>query len=730
MNTPALTPFEARIEHATLVEQVTRWDRQYHAEDAPEVDDAVYDAAKRRLLEIEAVFPELAKNSPTAKVGAAPAEGFGKVRHAVPMLSLDNAFADDDVREFVGRIRRFLALAPDAPIALVAEPKIDGLSISLRYENGIFVQGATRGDGTEGENVTENLKTLATLPRRIENAPAVLEVRGEVYMTKADFMALNQRQEAAGDKIFANPRNAAAGSLRQLNPAITATRPLSLFAYAMGEVSEPVADSHAHFLEKLTGWGFPTNQLATRCDDVDAVIAFYHNIGERRAGLPYDIDGVVYKVDRFDWQQRLGFVSRSPRWAIAHKFPAEQARTFLKAIHISVGRTGVLTPWAELEPVNVGGVVVGQATLHNEDDIRRKDIRAGDTVIVQRAGDVIPQVVGPVPGTQRGPTEFSMVEMLKAGGDHPVCPACGSHAERIEGESAWRCTGGLVCPAQATERLIHFASRNAFDIEGLGERNLAFLFHIGRVTKPADIFRLKAIEESIPEEQKALWRSPKKDKLAQAIPKNMLEFNTSRLGTLPLIAFEGWKDKSVEKLLKAIEDRRSIALERFIYALGIRQVGETTAKRLARHYISFTHWRDQMIAAVDRENEAYHELVSIEDIGPSVAGDILSFFEEEHNREALKDLADQLTILDAQAPVATNSPVAGKAVVFTGELVAMTRQEAKARAESLGAKVVGSVSKKTDYVIAGPGAGSKLTEAEKLGVTVLTEQEWLDLINA
>jgi len=693
----ALTSFEATLEHSSLAQQVARWDALYHGQDRPEVDDATYDAAKRRLLAIEEKFPKLAAGSPTAKVGAAPAEGFGKVRHAVPMLSLDNAFEDEDVREFTNRIRRFLALAPDAPIALVAEPKIDGLSISLRYENGEFVQGATRGDGTEGENVTDNLLTLATLPRRIDNAPKVLEVRGEVYMTKADFMALNQRQEAAGDKLFANPRNAAAGSLRQLNPKITAARPLSLFAYAMGEVSEPVADSHWGFLQKLKDWGFPTNPLATRCDDVDGVLAFYHRIGQERAGLAYDIDGVVYKVDRFDWQQRLGFVSRSPRWAIAHKFPAEQARTHLKAIRISVGRTGVLTPWAELEPVNVGGVVVGRATLHNEDDIRRKDIREGDTVIVQRAGDVIPQVVGPVPDTERGPHEFDM--RAKLGGEQPACPACGSHAVRMEGEAGWRCTGGLVCPAQAIERLIHFASRNAFDIEGLGEKNIAFLLEKGFIAKPADIFRLQQ--------------------------RNDAPGNLQRLEN-----FEGWGKRSVEKLFAAIDNRRTIALERLIYALGIRQVGEATAKRLARHYVSAAHWRAAMLEAAKRENEAYHELVSIEDIGPSVANDILSFFEEEHNLAALDDLLGFLAVQDAQAPVATDSPVAGKAVVFTGELVAMTRAEAKARAESLGAKVVGSVSKKTDYVVAGPGAGSKLAEAQKLGIAVLTEEEWLALIGA
>lgn len=692
MSTPiaidALTPFEARIEHATLSEQVTRWDRLYHTEDAPEVADGVYDAAKRRLLDIESRFPELATpDSPTAKVGAAPAEGFRKVRHAVPMLSLDNAFDDEDAREFVNRIRRFLALPPDAAIALVAEPKIDGLSISLRYENGRFVQGATRGDGAEGEDVTSNLLTLSSLPREIKDAPAVLEVRGEVYMTKADFLALNQRQEAAGDKLFANPRNAAAGSLRQLDAKITATRPLSLFTYAQGEVSAPIADSHSGFLKRLEDWGFPTNPLAKRCDGIGEVLAFYHDIGDRRAALAYDIDGVVYKVDRFDWQQRLGFVSRSPRWAIAHKFPAEQATTVLERIEIQVGRTGALTPVAHLVPVNVGGVVVARATLHNEDELARKDVRVGDTVIVQRAGDVIPQVVGPVldrrpPGAE--PFVFPT-----------HCPVCGSHAVRGEDEVIRRCTGGLTCKAQVKERLRHFVSRNAFDIEGLGDENIEFLVEGGWIAKPADIFRLEA-------------------RNAQGLQR--------------LQNFKGWGEKKVTKLFAAIAARRTVALERFIYALGIRQVGEATAKRLARHYGSFAQWRQAMLDAIPRENEAYHDLISIEDIGPSVATDILAFFDEAHNMDALDDLAAQLAIEDAAKPAAGNSPVSGKAVVFTGELTAMTRAEAKARAESLGAKVVGSVSRKTDYVVAGPGAGSKLTEAQKLGLTVLSEQEWLTLI--
>ncbi len=693
----SLTPDEARTEHDELADKVRRWDLAYHTHDAPEVDDATYDAAKRRLVDIEARFPALATAaSPTRGVGAAPAEGFGKVRHALPMLSLDNAFDDEDAREFVGRVRRFLNLPPDQPVHLVAEPKIDGLSISLRYEDGRFVQGATRGDGAEGEDVTANLTTLADVPKEIADAPRVLEVRGEVYMTKADFAALNARQQAQGGKVFANPRNAAAGSLRQLDPRVTATRPLSLFAYALGEVSEPVADTHSHFLERLRGWGFKVNPLATPCPDIEALLAFYHRVGDQRAGLPYDIDGVVYKVDRFDWQARLGMKERSPRWAIAHKFPAEQAITLLKAIHISVGRTGVLTPWADLEPVNVGGVVVARATLHNEDDIRRKDIRAGDTVVIQRAGDVIPQVVGPVAGKERGPLEFSMLAALTPdGGDHPACPVCGSHAERVEGMAAWRCTGGLVCPAQAAERLIHFASRDAFDIEGLGEKNVAFLLEEKFVSTPADIFRLQETNRRRPLQ--------------------------------PLENYPGWGRKSVDKLFAAIDARRTIPLDRLIYALGIPQVGEATAKRLARHYGSFAHWRDSMLAAVPRENDPYHELISVEDIGPSVATDILGFFAEEHNLAALDDLVAQLVEITAPARPAAASPVAGKAVAFTGTLTTMTRAEAKARAEALGAKVVGSVSRKTDYVVAGAEAGSKLAEAEKHGVAVLTEEQWLEL---
>jgi DNA ligase (NAD+) len=691
----SLTPFEARIEAATLREQVARWDTAYHADDAPEVDDATYDAARRRLVAIEQRFPDLGgAASPTRKVGAAAAEGFGKIRHAVPMLSLDNAFTDDDVGEFESRIRRFLALPPDQPIAFVAEPKIDGLSISLRYEDGCFRQAATRGDGAEGEDVTANVRTLIArgkLPERIVDAPQVLEVRGEIYMTKADFLDLNRRQEEAGDKPFANPRNAAAGSLRQLDPAITAARPLSVFVYALGDCSGDIAPCHSEFLRRLRDWGFPVSERVETVDGVaasstDGLLAVYGRLGRDRAGLDYDIDGVVYKVDRFDWQQRLGFVSRSPRWAIAHKFPAEQATTRLDAIEIQVGRTGVLTPVAHLQPVNVGGVVVSRASLHNEDEIVRKDVRVGDTVVIQRAGDVIPQVVAVVP--DRRPSD-SLPFIFP-----DLCPVCGAHAIRAEGEVAKRCSGGLSCKAQVKERLRHFVGRTAFDIEGLGDENIDFLVEGGWIGGPADIFTLEA---------------------------------RNAASLTPLKNFKGWGDRKVVKLFAAIAARRTIALERLIFALGIRQVGEATAKRLARHYVGFARWRAAMAEAVAGENEAYHELVSIEDIGPSVAGDILAFFAEDHNLTALDDLAAHLSVTDAAAVVAGDSPVAGKAVVFTGELTAMTRAEAKARAESLGAKVVGSVSRKTDYVVAGPGAGSKLAEAQKLGVAVLSEQDWLTL---
>jgi DNA ligase (NAD+) len=697
-----LTVEEAAGELQRLAETIAYHDRRYHAEDAPEISDAEYDALVRRNRAIEARFPELIRaDSPSRRVGAAPSAGFGKVRHLRPMLSLENAMSDEAVRSFFSGVRNFIKELrddPEQPIAVTAEPKIDGLSISLLYENGVFVRGATRGDGAEGEDVTENLRTLKQLPSKLKGAaPAVMEIRGEVYMEKAAFLAMNERRAGRGETVFANPRNAAAGSLRQLDTKITAGRPLQLFCYALGEVSEAVARTHWEFLERLRAWGLPVNPESRLCADLEEALAYHRELGEKRADLSYDIDGVVYKIDRFDWQARLGMVSRAPRWALAHKFPAQQAQTRLNEIRISVGRTGVLTPWADLEPVNVGGVIVARATLHNEDEVARKDFRDGDTVVIQRAGDVIPQVVSVV--TERRPEgarPFSMREKLTPpGADHPVCPACGSLAVREEGEVAWRCTGGLVCPAQATERLLHFASRLAFDIEGLGEKNILAFWSDGLIKTPADVFRLKDRADAIRER-------------------------------------EGWGELSTKNLLDAIDRRRVISLDRLIYSLGIRQVGEATAKLLARHYRSFEDWRAAMLAAAaDEESDAYRELTNIGQIGPSVAGDILAFFKEPHNLEALDDLRTQLReVTPVAAPNHVASPIAGKTVVFTGTLEKMTRAEAKARAEALGAKIAGSVSKKTDYVVVGADAGSKAAKAAELGVTTLSEDAWLEMIGS
>jgi len=687
-----LSPDQAAEELARLAKEIARHDRLYYQKDAPEISDADYDALRRRNEAIEARFPELVRpDSPSRRVGAAPAPGFAKVRHAVPMLSLANAFDAEDIREFHARVRRFLSLG-DEPVALVAEPKIDGLSISLRYENGRFAQGATRGDGTEGEDVTRNLRTLEDVPETIAgDAPEVIEVRGEVYMSRPAFLKLNQDQEAAGGKIFANPRNAAAGSLRQLDSRVTAGRPLALFAYAMGEVTDNIAATHWEFLERLRQWGFPTNPLARLCDSVEDALAFYEEILGQRAELPYDIDGIVFKVNRFDWQERLGFVSRAPRWAIAHKFPAEQVQTRLERIAIQVGRTGALTPVAELTPVTVGGVVVGRATLHNEDEIARKDIREGDLVVVQRAGDVIPQVVEVVKeaGRRRKPP-YRFPE---------VCPVCGSSAVREPGAAVRRCTGGLICPAQAVERLRHFVSRDAFDIEGLGDKHIRAFFEDGLLQSPVDLFRLR-----------------EKDQAAET----------------KLEDREGWGETSARKLFDAIDARRRIPLDRLIYALGIRQVGQATAKLLARNYGTFEAWRAAMAAAA-KENggetgEAYAELINIDQIGPSVAADLVAFMAEPRNREVLDELEKLLEIEPAAAPARADSPVAGKTVVFTGALETMSRGEAKARAEALGAKVAGSVSKKTDFVVVGADAGSKARKAEELGVETLSEEDWLALI--
>ncbi len=685
----ALTRAQAQWELARLAAEIKHHDELYYQQSQPEVSDAEYDALKQRNSAIEARFPDLMlPESPSKRVGAAPAAGFAKVRHALPMLSLDNAFDEEDVRDFFDSVRRFIKELkddPTIPIEAVAEPKIDGLSASLRYEKGEFMQGATRGDGSEGEDITANLRRVKDIPARLAGGgwPDVLEVRGEVYMSRPDFLALNQRQEAAGEKVFANPRNAASGSLRQLDSSITASRPLGFFAYSWGELSAPIDGSQWNVLQRFKEWGFSTNPLARLCGSVEDVLALYGEVAAQRATLDYDIDGVVYKLNRLDWQERMGSSSRAPRWAIAHKFPAEQAQTLLEKIDIQVGRTGALTPVARLKPVTVGGVVVSNATLHNEDEIARKDIREGDTVIIQRAGAVIPQVV-------------AVVKEQRPAGAEPYtfpheCPICGSSAIREPGEAARRCTGGLICRAQAVERLKHFVSRDAFDIEGFGAKHIETFWEDGLIKTPGDIFRLHEKEAAI-------------------------------------AAREGWGAQSARKLMAAIEDRRSIGLDRFIYALGIRQVGSSTGRLLARSYLSLEVWREAMTKAADPESEDYADLTSIDGIGPAMAADIVGFFAEEHNREIIEDMAAQLDVQDFEAPSTEGSPVAGKTVVFTGTLEAMTRSEAKARAEALGAKVSGSVSAKTDYVVAGPGAGSKAKKAAELGIATLTEEEWLELI--
>jgi len=689
-----LTQEQAAAELKRLAKVIAEHDKRYYQQDAPTVSDAEYDALRARNNEIEARFPELIrKDSPSQRVGAAPTGRFKKVRHAVPMLSLDNAFSDEDVVEFAERVARFLKLT-ETP-AFTAEPKIDGLSLSLRYEGGVLITGATRGDGEEGEDVTANVKTLDDIPQKLKGRklPDIVEVRGEVYMTHEDFLKLNKRQADAGEQVFANPRNSAAGSLRQKDPSITASRPLKFFAYSWGEMSEMPAATQTAMVEWLGTCGFVTNPLFVTCKSVEAMLAFYRDIEMKRARLGYDIDGVVYKLDRLDWQQRLGFVSRSPRWAIAHKFPAEKATTIVKDIDIQVGRTGALTPVAKLEPVTVGGVVVSNATLHNEDEIERKDVRIGDTVMIQRAGDVIPQVLAVV--LEKRPKNARPYKFPD------TCPVCGSHAVREINErtgkvdAVRRCTGGLICPAQAVERIRHFVSRDAFDIEGLGEKQVEAFFADGLIMTPADIFTL----------EKRNKRASKK-----------------------LEDREGYGATSVRNLFAAIEQRRKIALNRLIYALGIRHVGETNAKLLARHYGTIEAFVEGVKAAgKGHESEAWQELNNIAGIGEVVADAIAEFFKERKNREALDHLLEEIEV-EPMEQAKTDSPVAGKTVVFTGTLEKMTRNEAKAQAERLGAKVAGSVSKKTDLVIAGPGAGSKLADAQKFGVKVLSEDEWLTLV--
>ena len=684
------------MEHAALGDEIAAHDRRYYQEDAPTVSDAEYDRLRLRYQGLETAFPELAtERSLSRTVGAAPQEKFGKIRHRVPMLSLSNAFDDQDVIDFATRIRRFLDLSDEAPLVFTAEPKIDGLSCSLRYENRRLVHAATRGDGAEGEDVTANVRTIAEIPDELPIlAPDIVEIRGEIYLSHAEFSALNARQAAAGEKVFANPRNAAAGSLRQLDPAITASRPLRFFAYTWGEMSALPAGTQKGMVETFAGWGLPTNPLMVRCADVAGLIAHYRAIEAQRASLGYDIDGVVYKVDDLGLQARLGFVARSPRWAIAHKFPAERATTVLEAIDIQVGRTGALTPVARLRPVTVGGVVVSNATLHNADEIARKDIRIGDTVVVQRAGDVIPQVVEVVLASRpEGAEPYPFPQVCPCALQTPVVREATGLGEEAK---VRRCTGEFACPFQRIEHLKHFVSRRAFDIEGLGEKQIQLFYDKGMIREPADIFTLEARDKA----------------------------------SLTKIAnFEGFGETSVRKLFEAITARRTIALDRLIFALGVRHIGETTARVLARAYGSWAAFSAacQRIAAGD--DEARSELTSLDQIGDAVGDALKDFFAEAHNAAMVEGLTAHLSITDAEQPKA-DTAVAGKTVVFTGSLEKMTRDEAKARAESLGAKVAGSVSKKTDLVVAGPGAGSKLDKARELGVPVISEDDWLALISS
>ncbi|GBQ10992.1 NAD-dependent DNA ligase LigA [Swaminathania salitolerans] len=675
-----MDPTDASAEHARLASLIARWNDAYYRDDSPEVSDAEYDSARRALLALEDAHPALReKHDVSTRIGAAPDSAFGKIAHRVPMLSLDNVFTTEEFTAFVTRAARFLGLDDKAADALcfVAEPKIDGLSISLSYHRGQLVRGTTRGDGMTGEDVTDNLLTIDAIPRTLpSDAPEDIEIRGEIFMAKADFLALNEAMQAKGQKIFANPRNAAAGSLRQLDPGITAQRPLSLFAYAQGFTSAPVAPTHWAYLETLRRWGFPVNPESTLLAHARDIAPYIERIGRERSALPYDIDGVVLKIDDVALQARLGFVGRAPRWAIAWKFPSEQAITRLERIEIQVGRTGALTPTAHLEPVNVGGVIVSRATLHNEDEIARKDVRPGDLVRVQRAGDVIPQILGPVPeDAERGPAFVFPV----------LCPVCGAKTERQEGEAVRRCTGGLTCEAQVVERLIHFVSRPAFDIEGLGEQSIREFHEAGLVRSPGDIFRLHRRRDQI-------------------------------LGRF------GWKETSTGNLLRAIEARRSIAFSRFLFGLGIRRIGERTAQLLARHYQSFEAWQEAMQAAVIIGSDERLALGSIMGIGETIIADLLAFFAEPHNRDTLSDLATELTILPEARP--EEGPLSGRTIVFTGTLHSMTRPEAKSIAERLGAQVSDSVSKKTGLVVLGEKAGSKAKKAADLGLETCDEAGW------
>ena len=705
----ALTPEEAAVELQRLAREIAEHDHHYYVEDAPLISDADYDALRRRNAAIEARFPDLVRpDSPSRKVGAAPAAQFAKVRHGAPMLSLSNALNAEDVRDFVARVRRFLGLEEDAPLQFTAEPKFDGLSVSLRYEAGQLVRAATRGDGYVGEDVTANARTITDIPHRVavDDFPDLMEVRGEVYLPISAFMKLNEEQRAKGEKVFANPRNAAAGSLRQLDAAITAARPLRFYVWGWGEASSLPAATEWEMMAAFRRWGFPVSELNRRCADVDELLAYHGEMLERRPELDFDIDGVVYKVNRLDYRQRLGFVARAPRWAIAHKFPAHHGITVLNDIQVQVGRTGALTPVGLLEPVTIGGVVVSRVSLHNEDYIKGiggdgepiregKDLRIGDTVVVERAGDVIPQIVDVL--IEKRPSDAAPYVFPD------TCPVCGSKAVRELNprtgklDAVRRCTGGLYCPAQVVERLKHFVSRQAFDIEGLGEKAIEHFHDHGFLKTPADIFTLQRRQEA---------------------------------GEIDISRLEGWGEKKIAKLFAAIEQRRHIGLDRFIYALGIRHVGETTARLLARQYgdvDSFLAAMDEI--ARDMESAAARELQALDGVGPVVVAALHDFFAEAHNRQVIDALLEEVSPEPLQQ-VTTSSPVAGKTMVFTGKLEKMTREEAKALAERLGAKVSGSVSRKTDLVVAGPGAGSKLKKAEELGVKVISEADWLALIGS
>lgn len=693
----SLTEEKASAELARLAEVMAHHDQLYHTHDAPEISDAEYDGLKRRNLDIETRFPHLKlASSPSDKVGAPVASGFSKISHNVAMLSLDNAFNDQDVRDFAARIRRFLSLGASDNIALTAEPKIDGLSMSLRYENGTLVSAATRGDGAVGENVTTNVKTISEIPQQLPknaNVPDVMEIRGEVYMRRDDFFALNQKQAELGRQIYVNPRNTAAGSLRQLDAKITASRPLKFFAYAWGEVApEMPATTQMGMVELYKSWGFSVNPLMQRFDGIDALLQHYAKIEEERPELPYDIDGVVYKVDDLALQARLGFISRSPRWAIAHKFPAEKASTILKDIDIQVGRTGALTPVARLEPVTVGGVVVTNATLHNAEELERLGVKIGDTVKIERAGDVIPKVLEVV----SSPDDAVAFEFPK------TCP-CDLKSEVVQEKTASgsagvirRCSGEFACPYQRKEHLKHFVSRKAFDIDGLGEKQIEYFYQDKNlyINSPADIFTLS-----------------KRDLANFTKLKNR----------------DGYGDLSAQKLFDAIEDKRTIPLAKLIFALGIRHVGEATGKTLAGAYLNWASFEEAIMSIANGDETALQELLALDDIGPAVVDAMRQFFGRDDNRKMVDDLVAELNILEAEAPSA-DSPVAGQTVVFTGKLERMSRDEAKAMAEQLGAKVAGSISKKTDLLVAGPGAGSKLKKATDLGINTITEDEWFTLI--